>query len=102
MHRWADIFVVAPLSANTLAKMAAGMADNLLTCVARAWDHEAAPMLVRAAGAAAPIAQRPPPVQAWSAGGTCSAGLRALHCRARAAACLQPALAALPNRLRPR
>jgi len=29
--RWADVFVVAPVSANTLAKMAAGIADNLLT-----------------------------------------------------------------------
>ncbi len=29
--RWADVFVLAPVSANTLAKMAAGIADNLLT-----------------------------------------------------------------------
>ena len=29
--RWADVFVMAPVSANTLAKMAAGIADNLLT-----------------------------------------------------------------------
>lgn len=29
--RWADIFIMAPVSANTLAKMAAGIADNLLT-----------------------------------------------------------------------
>lgn len=28
---WADVFVMAPVSANTLAKMAAGIADNLLT-----------------------------------------------------------------------
>ncbi len=28
---WADIFVVAPATANTIAKMAAGIADNLLT-----------------------------------------------------------------------
>lgn len=27
---WADLFLIAPLTANTLAKMAAGMADNLL------------------------------------------------------------------------
>lgn len=27
---WADVFVIAPLTANTLAKMAAGIADNLL------------------------------------------------------------------------
>jgi len=29
--RWADVFVIAPVSANTLAKMANGVADNLLT-----------------------------------------------------------------------
>ncbi|MBW6491586.1 MAG: bifunctional phosphopantothenoylcysteine decarboxylase/phosphopantothenate--cysteine ligase CoaBC [Lentimicrobium sp.] len=29
--RWADLFIMAPVSANTLAKMAAGIADNLLT-----------------------------------------------------------------------
>ncbi|HOV12437.1 MAG TPA: bifunctional phosphopantothenoylcysteine decarboxylase/phosphopantothenate--cysteine ligase CoaBC [Bacteroidales bacterium] len=28
---WADIFLIAPVSANTLAKMANGLADNLLT-----------------------------------------------------------------------
>jgi phosphopantothenoylcysteine decarboxylase / phosphopantothenate---cysteine ligase len=34
--RNADIFVVAPASANTLAKLAAGLADNLLTSAALA------------------------------------------------------------------
>jgi len=29
--RWADVFLVAPVSANTLAKMAIGIADNLLS-----------------------------------------------------------------------
>lgn len=29
--RWADLFIIAPASANTLAKMASGIADNLLT-----------------------------------------------------------------------
>eukprot|EP00128_Syssomonas_multiformis_P012375 Colp12_sorted_trinity150504_noHs@13893 len=38
LRAWADIFVVAPLDANTLAKLAGGLCDNLLTCVARAWD----------------------------------------------------------------
>jgi len=38
LRRWADLAVVAPLDANTLAKMATGLADNLLTCVLRAWD----------------------------------------------------------------
>ncbi|KAG6609522.1 Phosphopantothenoylcysteine decarboxylase [Phytophthora cinnamomi] len=34
---WADVMLLAPMSANTLAKLANGLADNLLTCVARAW-----------------------------------------------------------------
>lgn len=29
---WSDLFVIAPLTANTLSDMAAGKADNLLTC----------------------------------------------------------------------
>lgn len=40
LRRWADIMVIAPLSANTLAKIAGGLCDNLLTCVIRAWDYE--------------------------------------------------------------
>jgi phosphopantothenoylcysteine decarboxylase len=38
LRKWADIFVVAPLDANTLAKLAVGLCDNCLTCVWRAWD----------------------------------------------------------------
>ncbi|XP_029008356.1 phosphopantothenoylcysteine decarboxylase isoform X2 [Betta splendens] len=38
LRRWADLFVIAPLDANTLGKMANGICDNLLTCVVRAWD----------------------------------------------------------------
>ena len=71
LRRWADVFVIAPLSANTLAKIASvchhlppgplhlavqkeptlpgvwmqGMCDNLLTCVVRAWDY-GKPLLV--------------------------------------------------------
>ena len=37
LMRWADVLLVAPLSANTLAKIAGGLADNLVTCVLRAW-----------------------------------------------------------------
>jgi phosphopantothenoylcysteine decarboxylase len=38
LRRWADLFVIAPLDANTLAKLANGLADNCLTSVWRAWD----------------------------------------------------------------
>jgi phosphopantothenoylcysteine decarboxylase len=38
LRKWADVFVVAPLDANTLAKLAVGLCDNCLTCVWRAWD----------------------------------------------------------------
>lgn len=38
LRRWASCLVVAPLDANTLAKFANGLCDNLLTCVFRAWD----------------------------------------------------------------
>lgn len=45
LRRWADCLLIAPLSANTLAKIAQGFCDNLLTCVVRAWDFEK-PLLV--------------------------------------------------------
>ncbi|GAB5031250.1 phosphopantothenoylcysteine decarboxylase [Nannochloropsis oceanica] len=35
---WADLMLIAPLSANTLGKLANGLCDNLLTSVVRAWD----------------------------------------------------------------
>lgn len=38
LRRWADLMVIAPLSANALAKMAYGMSDTLILSVARAWD----------------------------------------------------------------
>ncbi|KAL7749340.1 hypothetical protein RI367_005211 [Sorochytrium milnesiophthora] len=38
LRKWADAMVVAPLSANTLAKVANGLCDNLLTSTLRAWD----------------------------------------------------------------
>ncbi len=40
LRRWADVLLVAPLDANTLAKLAWGLCDNCLTCVARAWDPD--------------------------------------------------------------
>ncbi|VDK42886.1 unnamed protein product [Anisakis simplex] len=38
LRKWADALLIAPLDANTLAKIANGLCDNLLTCVVRAWD----------------------------------------------------------------
>ena len=43
LARWADIFVVAPATANVLAKLALGLADDLPTTVALA---STAPMLI--------------------------------------------------------
>jgi phosphopantothenoylcysteine decarboxylase len=40
LRRWAGVFLIAPLDANTLAKLAGGLCDNCLTCVWRAWDTE--------------------------------------------------------------
>lgn len=40
LRKWADILIIAPLDANTLAKLACGICDNLLTCVVRAWDSK--------------------------------------------------------------
>jgi phosphopantothenoylcysteine decarboxylase len=37
-RNWADLLIVAPLDANTLAKFALGLCDNFLTCLFRAWD----------------------------------------------------------------
>jgi phosphopantothenoylcysteine decarboxylase len=42
LRRWADLLIIAPCSANTLARIAGGAADNLLTCVARAWPFAGA------------------------------------------------------------
>lgn len=38
--KWADLLLIAPCSANTLAKVSNGICDNLLTCVARAWSFD--------------------------------------------------------------
>jgi phosphopantothenoylcysteine decarboxylase len=38
LRDWADVLVIAPLTANTLAKIANGISDNLLTTVFAAWD----------------------------------------------------------------
>ena len=38
LRRWADLMVIAPLSANSLAKLALGLSENLISSVVRAWD----------------------------------------------------------------
>lgn len=38
LRRWADCLLIAPLDANTLAKMTHGFCDNLLSSLIRAWD----------------------------------------------------------------
>jgi phosphopantothenoylcysteine decarboxylase len=48
LRRWADVLLIAPLDAHTLAKLALGMADNCLTCVYRAWDRTRPIVLVPA------------------------------------------------------
>lgn len=40
LRKWADVLIIAPLSANSLAKIANGLSDNLLTCICRAWDFK--------------------------------------------------------------
>ena len=40
LRKWADLVLLAPLSANTLAKITNGICDNLLTSVIRAWDFK--------------------------------------------------------------
>ncbi len=45
LRKWADLLIIAPLTANTLAKIANGLCDNLLTCIVRAWDYNK-PLLV--------------------------------------------------------
>lgn len=38
LRKWADVLVVAPLDAHTLARFALGLSDDLLSCLFRAWD----------------------------------------------------------------
>ncbi|AJC73064.1 DNA/pantothenate metabolism flavoprotein [Pseudothermotoga hypogea DSM 11164 = NBRC 106472] len=40
LSRWPDVFVVAPATANTIAKIAHGVADNLLTMVSLAFAKD--------------------------------------------------------------
>jgi phosphopantothenoylcysteine decarboxylase/phosphopantothenate--cysteine ligase len=45
LAQWADIFIIAPATANTIGKLANGIADNLLTTVFLAFP-EKAPVIV--------------------------------------------------------
>lgn len=38
LAKWADALIVAPLDANTMAELAYGVSDNLLTALLRNWD----------------------------------------------------------------
>lgn len=38
LRKWAHLGVIAPIDANTSAKIANGVCDNLLTSLVRAWD----------------------------------------------------------------
>lgn len=46
LAQWADVFVIAPISANTLSKIATGVADNLLTSVFCAYLGYKKPILI--------------------------------------------------------
>jgi hypothetical protein len=48
LTRWADCLVLAPMSANCLAKSVNGLCDDLLACVLRAWPPEKPLLLVPA------------------------------------------------------
>ena len=41
LRRLCDLLLIAPLSANTMAKVSHGMCDNLLTSLVRCWDYKA-------------------------------------------------------------
>jgi phosphopantothenoylcysteine decarboxylase len=47
-RKWADMLIVAPLDANTLAKFALGISDNFLSCIFRAWDFSKSVILAPA------------------------------------------------------
>ncbi|CRG93157.1 phosphopantothenoylcysteine decarboxylase, putative [Plasmodium gallinaceum] len=40
LRKWADIFIICPLDANTLANISNGICSNLLTCICRCWDFK--------------------------------------------------------------
>jgi len=56
LARWAEAFLIAPLTANTLSKLALGIADNLLTTTALAYGK---PMLLAPAMNAVMLRSKP-------------------------------------------
>ncbi len=44
MSEWADVMLIAPCTANVMAKLAHGIADDLLSCTTLALDH--APLVI--------------------------------------------------------
>ena len=44
--KWADVFVIAPISANTLSKIANGICDNLLTSIFCAYLGHKKPIII--------------------------------------------------------
>lgn len=43
---WADVVVVAPITCNTMGKIANGIADNLLSSIFVAWQYQAKPVIL--------------------------------------------------------
>ncbi|MEX2215592.1 MAG: flavoprotein [Phycisphaeraceae bacterium] len=61
LARWCDLFIIAPASANTLAKLAAGLCDDIVTLAACAIPRDTPVLLAPAMNAdmwANPIVQR--------------------------------------------
>ncbi|PVU86521.1 hypothetical protein BB560_006690 [Smittium megazygosporum] len=48
LRKWADIILIAPLDANSMAKIVHGICDNLLLCILRAWDFSKPALLAPA------------------------------------------------------
>lgn len=46
LAQWADVFVICPCSANTLAKIESNLADNLLTSTVMAYDYYKKPLYI--------------------------------------------------------